>query len=432
MERVLVAFPTPWDQRQLDACRRRWEDHFEIAWGTPSDADCPADLDPVAWVEEAAERWSGRIDGVFVSSDYPGAILSAALAERLGLPGPGVGAVLACAHKLAARRALAPVVPEATAACWPLDPARPDAPPPDGLAFPCFVKPVKGAYSVLARRIDSAGDLAAFLARPEVAEFADFYLRIFRRALDAWGGPLATEERASFVAEELLTGTQLTIEGWCADGRLGVLGIVDSVVHPTTRSFLRFDAPSTLPVEVQSRIVALTGRVIHRLPLERSVFNIELLWDAERDRLSILEINPRLCGQFADLHDKVAGLNGYEVALALAVGEDPPPARGGSLAVAASVPLRVFEPVRVVAAPDAEAIAAAERLHPATLVWSECAAGDELVDFTTAEDGASARYGVINLGAADRPTLLDRAGRILDALGYRFEPAAPPRRADFL
>lgn len=432
MKRVLVAFPTVWDERQLAACRGSWEGRYEIVRGEPSDADCPADLDPVAWVDENAARWGGRIDGVFSSSDYPGATLAAALAERLGLPGPGAAAVLACAHKLASRRAQREAVPEATAAFWGLDPAAPETPPPD-LAFPCFVKPVKGAYSVLARRVDSASELAAFLGQPRVAEFSTDYLRIFRRAFAAWS-PLAADPElagAWFLAEELLTGEQVTVEGWCAGGEVGILGVVDSIVHPATRSFLRFDYPSALPAEVQERMVDVVRRTMRRLPLDRSLFNVELLWDPGTDRLAILEVNPRLCGQFGDLYAKVDGVHGYEVALALAAGEAPPARRGGGHRVAASVPLRVFEPVRVARAPGGAEVAAAEALFPDTLVWNECAPGDELVDFLTGEDGTSARYGVLNLGAPDRPALLERAARLLDALGYRFEPAAPPRRIHY-
>jgi hypothetical protein len=222
------------------------------------------------------------------------------------------------------------------------------------------------------------------------------------------------------------------VEGWSAGGEIEVLGVVDSVLHPTTRSFLRFDYPSSLPPEVVGRMEEVTRRVIAHLGLEPSLFNVEMIWDPASDRLAILEINPRLCGQFADLYEKVDGTNGYEVALALAAGERPRARRRkGAFAVAASVPLRVFEPVRVAAAPGDAECRAAEALHPATLVWNEVAAGDELGDFLRLEDGQSHRYGVINLGAGDREDLLGRARQVLDRLGYRFEPLAPPRRRDY-
>jgi hypothetical protein len=171
-------------------------------------------------------------------------------------------------------------------------------------------------------------------------------------------------------------------------------------------------------------------RVVAELGLDRTLFNIEMTWDAATDRIAIVEVNPRLCGQFADLYQKVDGASGYEVALALATGGDPRPQRGaGPYAAAASFPLRVFAPARVTAAPDAAALARAEALHPGTLVWSECAPGDALADFDVDEDGASHRYAVVNLGGAGRGELDARLAEVRDALGYAMAPLAPDEPA---
>src|SRR5205085_1042804 len=101
----------------------------------------------------------------------------------------------------------------------------------------------------------------------------------------------------------------------------------------------------------------------------------------------IIEVNPRMCGQFADLYEKVDGTNGYEVALALAAGERPVRRlSAGSHRVAASVPLRVFAPTHVMRTPGIVDCAAAERLFPGTLVWVECEPGQDLADFESVED----------------------------------------------
>lgn len=174
----------------------------------------------------------------------------------------------------------------------------------------------------------------------------------------------------------------------------------------------------------------MARRVVAELGLDRTLFNIEMTWEAATDRIAIVEVNPRLCGQFADLYQKVDGTSGYEVALDLATGGDPRPRRGaGPYAAAASFPLRVFAPARVTAAPDAAALARAEALHPGTLVWSECAPGDALADFDVDEDGASHRYAVVNLGGADRGDLDARLAEVRDALGYAMAPLAPDEPA---
>lgn len=118
-------------------------------------------------------------------------------------------------------------------------------------------------------------------------------------------------------------------------------------------------------------------------------------------------------------------MNGYEVALALAAGESPPSGRReGPYRAAASFPLRIFEPSRVVRAPDASDVARAESLYEKTLVWTECSYGDRLDDFESAEDGKSARYAIVNAGARDRETLAERIEAVKKALDYRFEPLA--------
>lgn len=225
----------------------------------------------------------------------------------------------------------------------------------------------------------------------------------------------------ALIAEGVLRGDLVTIEGFACDGSVEVLGIVDSTLH-ANGSFACFDYPSALPAPVRDRMASIARRVIAALGLDRTLWNIEMMYDAVGDRVSIVEVNPRLCGQFADLYQKVDGTNSYEIALALCTGARPrfTPRRGG-YAAAASFPLRVFEPSRVQGAPGDADTAAAEALFAETLVWRECRAGDELADFG-GEDGASQRYAVINLGGADRADLERRCLAVQQRLGFKMEP----------
>jgi hypothetical protein len=89
-----------------------------------------------------------------------GALAAALVAERLGLPGAAPEAILAAQHKLHARRVLQQVAPEANLGFAELD-ADYGADIPEGLAYPAFVKPVKAAFSVLARLVRSRDELQA-------------------------------------------------------------------------------------------------------------------------------------------------------------------------------------------------------------------------------------------------------------------------------
>jgi len=412
-------FETQWDRRQLDACHDAWADRVELAFPPPDDVTCPSDFDVLGFIEAACSGAFGRIDAVASSSDYPGATVAASIATRLGLPGPRPAAVIGASHKYYSRLAQQRGAPEAVPAFALVDPRHPESPPP--LPPPFFVKPVKGAFSVLARRIDSAEALRDFLDRPAIREFLDEYLSIFNRLV-----PALTDfpiDGRWFLAEELVVGRLVTVEGYACDGEAGILGIVDSTLDPATGSFLRFDYPSTLPREVQERMADVARRVVRALGLSRSLFNIEMTWDEASGRIAIIEVNPRICGQFADLYQKVDGTNSYEVLLALVLGEAPRIECGaGPDAAAASVPLRVFRPCRVTRAPDAVRVAQAEALWPGTLVWSECRADDVLADFDVDEDGASHRYAVVNLGGASRTEIDARLSAVRDRLDYVLEP----------
>ncbi len=413
-------FPTLWDARQLECCRHDWSDHFEVVLDEPTDWDCPWNLDLHTYVEGAVSALRGRVEGVISSSDYPGATVAGAIATRLGLPGTPPAVLVRCAHKYQARRVQQAAVPEATPA-FALLGSNATASGACDLGFPCFVKPVKGAYSVLAHRVHDAEELREFLSRPAVADYCSSYLHIFRQMLESYTS--LSMDRGSFLAESLLEGVQVTVEGWRGGTTVQVLGITDSVVDPRTGSFLRFVFPSRLDDGVQARMRELAIRIVEAHALRDTFFNIEMMYDAARDRIGIIEINPRLCGQFGDLYQKVLGVHSYTLALELATGGKPQlPAGAGAHAVAASVPLRLFAPARVEQVPAPADLAAAAALFPDTLIWSECDAGQELVDFDRIEDGASCRYAVINLGAPDRPSLDARLDAVRERLPYRFAP----------
>ena len=412
--RVLWLFETAWDRRQLAACAPRWADAIEVAFAEPSDLDCPSDLDPVAFVARAASGDLGRVDGVTSSSDYPGVTLAGALATELGLAGARPERLITAAHKYYSRIAQRAAAPEAVPEFALVD-LRAGAPEPP-LAFPCWLKPVKASFSVLARRIDDAQEFCDFVASASVREFGlGDYLAIFNRMV-AHYTDLAIDGRA-LIAEGVLRGDLVTVEGFVCDGSVEVFGVVDSTLHENG-SLARFDYPSALPERVQDRMAAIARQVITRLGLDWTIWNIEMMYDAAADRVSIVEVNPRICGQFADLYQKVDGTNSYEVAIALCTGARPEFARRrGRYAAAASFPLRVFEPCIVEEAPDEGDVAMAEALFAETMVWLERRAGEELADFAS-EDGASQRYAIINLGGADRSDLARRCAAVQEQLGF--------------
>jgi biotin carboxylase len=167
------------------------------------------------------------------------------------------------------------------------------------------------------------------------------------------------------IAEGLLNGAQVTVEGYAYGGEVHILGVVDSIFFPDSLAFSRFDYPSALPDAVQERMADIAKRLMQGLGFDNGMFNVEMMYDAGEDRIAIIEINPRMASQFADLYEKVDGTNSYEVLLDLGLGVRPSPKRGqGKYRFAASCVLRAFEDGVVAALPCEEKLAEIERAYP--------------------------------------------------------------------
>jgi hypothetical protein len=416
---VLLVCPAAWDMAQIPASRTLRRDDYVLHLAGEEAEDYPTTFDALAFIDQMVRQWRGRrLDGVTSSSDYPGCIVAAAIAQELGLPGPSPAAVLTCSHKFYSRQVQRHVVPEATPNFALVTPETLRHLP---LPFPLFVKPVKSWFSILAELMSSPEALETFLARPDVREHLTTFVGPFNALVRRYTN--FEYDGGYLIAEERLSGEQVTVEGYSLQGEVEILGVVDSVMFPGTKSFQRFDFPSHLPQAVQDRMADLAARAIRGIGLENSLFNVEMFYDAATDRIGIIEVNPRMCGQFADLMESVHGTNTYEILLALATGERPSFKRHvGRFQVAASFPLRSFEDRRVVRLPDAAQIEAVRQRWPVTCVKAAYyQAGQRLSDLPENSDGLTYRYGVINLAGPDWSTLLADFEVAREALDFRLE-----------
>jgi biotin carboxylase len=368
--------------------------------------------------------------GIITTDDYPGSALAAAIAKRLGLPGPDPGVTLICQHKYLARLEQAKLVPQAVPQFTLIDVA-PDAPLPQNLRFPLFVKPVKSFFSIGAERVDTKSALAALL--PRWAALSQFFAPLDEMLQRYTGESIGTKR---LIAESLLKGEQVTVEGFVYDGKATIMGVVDSVMFPGTIAFARFDYPSALPEGVQQRMAAIAATLMTGLGFDNGLFNIEMMYDLERDQVSIIEINPRMASQFADLYEKVDGTNSYSILLDIAQGRTPRfTRRQGRYAFAASIVLRSFEDHFVAALPSGADLEHLARDYPDIRI--ELLASEGLKLSAEMQDGHSYRYGIVNLGGRDRADVLaqfaacrDRLGIVLEPIGRQHQPAhAEPQSA---
>jgi biotin carboxylase len=367
--------------------------------------------------------------GVVSHHEQFGALAAALVAEKMGLPGATPESILAAQHKLHARRVLQQVLPQVNLGFAPLD-ARYGEPVPEELDYPCFVKPVKAAFSVLARRVDSRDQLQAH------TRFGWRELWVIRRLVEPFDRvcrqrlPQAGSAHRMLLEEPVPPDTpQYNLDGWVLDGQVQALGVVDAVMVPGTQAFMRWEVPSRLPQAVQQQAQQVAQRFLRAIGYRHGFFNLEFFHDPVSGRLSVIECNPRLASQFGDLYRRVLGLDAHAMAVALACGEDPLalPRSEPSAGAAASLVYRALHADAVPPPPGHEARAAFGRQHPDGLLFSMPKHGHARErDFKWT---GSHRYGIVHLGARDREQLRELAERASKLLGWPAPYLDQPRPA---
>lgn len=408
LRRILVLFPKDWDLAELEHPRyqtgyRFFFEGFDL-FRFPDNARLLT-FDARRHVDRLARKYRGRIDGVISNNEHFGSLIAAALAQRLGLPGADPAVIIAAQHKYYSRCMQSRIVPEATPRfeALPYDDGI-DGPP--HIGFPCFVKPVKATYSVLARRIDNFAQLRALM------DFSPLERLILRKLVQPFDDlmrvytPFTIGARA-MIAEEILDGIQVNIDGFVHNGRITVLGIVDEVMYPGTQAFMRFEYPSQLAPEVRQRMVALTEKLLTGLDYSHGFFNVELIFDPQTGSIRIVEINPRMAAQIANLYRRVDGCDPYGMLLDLAVGEVPQVVSGaGEFKAAASFVFRRFDGRGVASVPTQAQIADIHRRYPDARLIFYLKKGAGLA--REMKWLGSHRYAVLNLGGRDAADLHQR------------------------
>jgi hypothetical protein len=372
-------------------------------------------------LEKAESRlaaFDGPVDAIVGYWDFPVSSMLPLLCERYGLPSASLESVVKCEHKYWSRLEQRKVC-DAHPAFDLVDLEHPVPPP--GLDFPMWLKPVKSRSSELAFQVDDAEQFAEAAAR--IRDGVAGVGKAFDQVLSLLDLPPVIEEAGgqAALAEEEAHGHELTVEGYCLDGTAHVYGVVDSVLYPGTSSFLRYQYPSSVPPEVAERLIDVSGRVALQMGLDHSTFNIEYFWDPERDRLDIVEVNPRLSQSHAPLFEYVDGLPNHHCMVALGLGRDPRlPYREGPYRIAGKWFWRRFSDAYVRSTPGPDDIARVEREVPGAIIDVVAQEGERLSGLPM-QDSYSFELAALYIGADDEHELEEKYRRCVELLPFELD-----------
>ena len=420
--RILILFGKDWDREALqrfDAhSERPYQFYFEgfELFSFPSNVQLLT-FDIWRFVHKLKHRYAGQIDGVVSNNEQFGSLCAALLAEQLGLPGLSATCTLICQHKYLARQQIAAVLPEAVPqfAIFPYA-LRPTDPLP--LPLPFFVKPVKATFSVLARAVVDHSTLQqllnfsaweTFLIKRLVRPFNQVMRRRF---------PDVEADAHHMIAESLLTGVQLNVDGYVQNGEVTLFGIVDEVMYPGTHAFLRFAYPSRWQAQLKQRVHQMTNSILARLGYHHGCFNIEFFYNPESDNLQLVEINPRMSTQTADFFRLVDGVDAYAINFALATRQPVPAVSkiSSEFNVAASFVVRKFDGTTCECPPTAAQRAWLAQTYPdARLMWYGKTGRGLQREYKWL---GSHRYAILNMAGTDDADLQRRFENVCQYLGW--------------
>jgi len=321
--------------------------------------------------------------------------------------------VMTAQHKYSARLEQRRIAP-GTVPAFSVFPYGIQEPEQVGLPFPFYVKPVRATFSVLARKVTNFAELRRHLSFSFLEEL------IIRRLVKPFNDlmPAYTDHTLDahhLIAEEPVHGMEVNVDGYVREGRVTFLGLSDAVMFPGTDAFERFVYPSRVPPAVQERMRELAALLLTGMGYRHGFFNIELFWNPQTDRLSIVELNPRLASQLAGLYQRVDGIDPLRMLLDLCTGAAPDTRRAPTgCAIAASLVSRRFDGQPLEREPRDEDVASVRARYPDATIMLYLKRGRALA--REMKWLGSYRYAVINMGAASETLLNHRHAEILNEL----------------
>ena len=288
---------------------------------------------------------------------------------------------------------------------------------PHGLQYPLFVKPVKAAFSVLARVVHSHQELTAHTRFGAwelwvIRHLVEPFERVFQKRMEA------AQSAHRLMLEAPVSGPQFNLDGYVWKGDAHAFGVVDAIMYPGTQAFMRWDYPSRLNATIQQRALEVAQTFLTEVGFDHGLFNMEFFYDEALDRLTVIEFNPRMASQFSDLYLRVDGVDLHACSLAMAHGKHPDSERRATptAGAASSLVYRSFSPDQHCTIPNSAQTAQFNELFPDGLLFPfPKDKGSIERDFKWL---GCYRYGIMHLSGKDAGDLRQRAHAASKILGW--------------
>lgn len=330
--------------------------------------DVPELLDKARKKLAEADRKPDAIIGYW---DFPSLAMLPILRREQGLRGPTLESVLRCSHKYWSRCEQSKAIPGNTpdfARVDPFEEVMKDKPP---LPYPFWIKPVCAHSSMLGFMVKDENQYrhAIDTTRQNIHRLATPLNAIMEYANVP--ADIAQTDGYHCIAESIISeGRQCTLEGFRIGQKNHVYGAVDSLrTGPFHSSFSRYQYPSTIPEDARNRMADLADQFLSSIGFDNSPYNIEFFYEPTADRITLLEVNPRVSKSHSRLFEFVDGVANHQVAVEVGLGRTPAmPFRQGEYDWAAKFMVRKHRDAYVEFVPGRDEVSAIEYSIPGTRI----------------------------------------------------------------
>lgn len=396
-----------------------------------------------AYLDETIDRINNNpemYDGIVGTHDSS-AIIAAIIAQETGKRFATVEAVINCQNKYLCRRIQKQVVPEhAPQYAIALDYMR----NPDRLELPFFIKPARSNISFGTHKVDQPYALEYYITREsiDIARYNQYYLDALSHK-PSYRNAMNIATCNSFLCEDLIEGTQVTVDGYVYDGEINLFGITKANYYPGTNSFFYHAFPHEFSPELTEKIETAIAALLPALGIDNSFFNIELRADESANTFKIVEVNSRIAFQFAKTIETVRGFDPLHLLCDVAVGRKPDmtPVKENRFKYCYNFELHHFSDARILQTPTQSAYEEIRLKYPEVYIRNLIHESLNLSDFK--HNPESFRYGVVDIPGNSHEEIMEKYDEVVSMLGYRFGsldstpidpvlqdfPGAPPRHS---
>ena len=395
-----------------------------------------------AYLDETIERIKHNpdmYDGIVGTHDSS-AVIAAIIAQETGKRFASVDAIIKCQNKYLCRRIQKEVVPEhAPNYAIALDYMR----NPHLLQFPFFIKPARSNISFGTHIIDNLQALENYITREsiDIARYNQYYLDALSHK-PSYHNALNIATCNSFLCEDLIEGTQVTLDGYIFEGEINFFGVTKANYYPDTNSFFYHAFPHKFSKDLNANVEKALTRLIPALGIDNSFFNVELRADETTNTFKIIEINSRIAFQFAKTIAAVKGFDPLHLLCDAAVGKKPglTAVKENRFKYCYNFELHHFSDAKILQTPTQSAYEEIRLKYPEVYVRNLIHESLKLSDFK--HNPQSFRYGVVDVPGNSHEEIMAKYEDVLSMLGYRFAaldtkvespktdfPGAPPRHS---